>query len=173
MDNTSQGWAAWKISVIYWSEKHSQTHERNARACAVNVMSFCMQPGAHICESECKNTQTSGTRCLDFSIMRSDDRWSLWGLQDISYGPMGALLTVVLLPGHKELCHFFIYCAGPHGGIYPQTDSGTGRRRDWISLFTKQGRNTPVFALNLCLTPRCPFVFLLCWMPFLIYLLSK
>lgn len=62
----------------------------------------------------------------------------------------------------KVFCHFFIYSAGPHGGIYPQTDSGTGRPGDWISLFTKQGSNTPVFALNLRLTLCCPFGFLLC-----------
>lgn len=60
-------------------------------------------------------------------------------------------------PRARVFCHFFIYSAGPHGGIYPQTDSGKGRQRDWISLFTKQGSNTPAFALNLSLTPFCPF----------------
>lgn len=86
---------------------------------------------------------------------------SEWGLQDISYRPMGALIWDCYYsspaPRAKVLCHFFIYSAGPHGGIYPQTDSGTGRLRDWISLFTKHGSYTPVFALNLRLTPCCPF----------------
>lgn len=45
------------------------------------------------------------------------------------------VITVALLPGKKVLS--CIYCARPHGGIYPQTDSGKGRPGDWISLFTK------------------------------------
>lgn len=70
------------MSVIDFSEKHSQTHERNVRACAVNVMSFCMQPDAqsvHICGSETGGVKTPKHRlhdCLDFSIMRYDDRLS-------------------------------------------------------------------------------------------------
>lgn len=31
-----------------------------------------------------------------------------------------------------------------------------GSQRDWIWLFTKQGSDTPVFGLNLALTPRRP-----------------
>lgn len=83
---TSQGWATWKMGVIDCSEKHSQTHERNARPCAVNVMSFCMQPdaqSAHICGSKTAGVKTPKHElhdCLDFSVMRYDDRWSLRGL---------------------------------------------------------------------------------------------
>lgn len=86
-----------KCNLLQWKTLPN-THERNARACAVNVMSFCMQPDAqsvHICESKTGGVKTPKHRvldCLDFSVMRYDDRLSLWGLQDISYRRMGVLI---------------------------------------------------------------------------------
>ena len=122
----------------------------------------------------CKNTQTSATRL--FGFLRNEVWWwmalartflfhiDLWGLF-IS----GVVITVVLLPlGESVLSFLYLFCWGHMVVIYPQTHRGMGGQTDWISLFTKQGSDTPVFALNLGLTSCCPFVFLLCRMPFLI-----
>lgn len=82
--------------MISWCNlKHSPC---NATACAVNVMSFCMQPdgrNAHICGSKAAGVKTPKHplhRCLDFSIMRYGDGRSWRDSRDGPYGPMGALL---------------------------------------------------------------------------------
>lgn len=107
-------------------------------------------------ERRCKNTQTSGSWL--FGFLHNEARWQMEPERDsrIFHISLDCYYSS-LAPRARVFCHFFIYSAGPHGGIYPQTDSGTERQRDWITLFTKQGSITPVFALNLSLTPRCPF----------------
>lgn len=55
-------------------------------------------------------------------------QWELW------FG-----MTAVLL-------HFFIYSAGPHAGVYPQTGRGRrGGRRDRMALFSKHGSDAAIF----------------------------
>ena len=101
--------------------------------------------------------------CLHFSIMRYDeddgifhiDQWERWfGL---------VVITVVLLPpGHQSHSVISLFIQRGHMVVF------TLKQTDWIALFTKQGSDTPVFALNLSLTPCCPFGILLCRMPFLV-----
>lgn len=148
-------------------QRKTQTHEWNARPCAVNVMSFCMQPDAqsvHICGSEPAGVKTPKHRlhhCLDFTVMRYDDRWSERGLQDAPRRPMGALIVGCYYSGpapqaKSPLSSLYLLFWATWWYLHSNRQR-SGTARDWISLFTKQSSKTPVFALNLSLTPRCPF----------------
>lgn len=101
------------MSVIDYSEKHSQAHEWNAGPCAVNVMSFCMQPDtqrAHICESMTAGVKTpkhGATRL--FGFLRNEVWWWMelvrtYRMSNIHHVGLQrwVLITVVPLPRQKE-----------------------------------------------------------------------
>ena len=123
----------------------------------------------------CKNTQTSATRL--FGFLRNEVWWwmALARTSLFPYRPVGALnfrgggcyYSSPAPSGRECFVISLFFLRGTHGGYLPSNTQRNGRA-DWISLFTKQGSDTPVFALNLGLTSCCPFVFLLCRMPFLI-----
>lgn len=97
MDKTSQGWAAWKMSVIDFSEKHTSAIQEHVLSMLCH---FACNQGTrriHICESKTGGVKTPKHRvlnCLDCSIMTCDDRLTQWGLRYFSYRPMSALMLV-------------------------------------------------------------------------------